>query len=928
MNKQTRLNVPKLSSHLVSNHDLLWTWQEEHHIPPEERFGFWARLVRFLILQLILLGSIAFLIGNRGEYFYEECQRRNQCMTNCNEDYFPNLVCAPVSYSLVYAGNEYNSLFYYPQTESSGFSECKNYLSGNPDYEESEWDSSRNERLNTCFNACRTSDSLFSEDGRPECTGSNQNDLVCVDPESDCEEVYLPLESGDRDTFSFDVIYLFVGMIIANVLQYLYQFLIILTVKTKLTSLENVRMGTAKCGLQLSVLLVSTAIAILVIWQVALVQEYGPGTALWGTFLLAFVVDQAKSFLFHLAVWYFLLKKCGYLKTNEEEFTEAEWKNTHKDTAFKNFRAGCTKVLETNAYERISITLLIIYGVFVLIALSIAEELPEDDRTLDIIDQVFLSVFLVEIICQTFVKSISYYKDFFNSFDAIVVVVSFALFFVEGVGSRGLAALRLLRLARLVIVLRKVSASAKRKNNEFSSPLEESLHLLRNLRQNKKLSMKQKKDLHWVVETIESYKLYDVTLSQNSDKNQQNAQDIEARKWINLTTMNANDPLQWFDRDLDDYLYERQRDGEPGQENEMYAEELKQVVELPEKVFFQLEKMFDDIGSWRFNAFQYTELCGSQSISHFLIRLFQFYDISRKFEIPTVSLKNLTEAIYEGYSSSNPYHNATHAIDVTHRVNYFILSGNLMKYISDLDIMAALLASAVHDFQHPGVNNDFLIARSHPKAVRYNDISVLEKHHLAAAFSIILDQNCDITINLTEDQFWVVRSTIIKMVLATDLKLQEEVVSSFRNHKGITNFPNDDYEKHILMSFCMRISDYGNPLQPSDLYFKWMGLMMEEMYQQGDMEEHLGMDFSAPFMNRAEANPYATQLAFCEVVLEPMANIWVEFIPEIREDIIEDGLNKNMRLLKEKADSVASNEEDFQENSERKNLALSEMPRK
>jgi hypothetical protein len=43
---------------------------------------------------------------------------------------------------------------------------------------------------------------------------------------------------------------------------------------------------------------------------------------------------------------------------------------------------------------------------------------------------------------------------------------------------------------------------------------------------------------------------------------------------------------------------------------------------------------------------------------------------------------------------------------------------------NSLDKFALLLSAAVHDLRHPGVNNNFLAALSHPLAVRYNDKSV------------------------------------------------------------------------------------------------------------------------------------------------------------------------------------------------------------
>ena len=46
-------------------------------------------------------------------------------------------------------------------------------------------------------------------------------------------------------------------------------------------------------------------------------------------------------------------------------------------------------------------------------------------------------------------------------------------------------------------------------------------------------------------------------------------------------------------------------------------------------------------------------------------------------------------------------------------------------------------SAAVHDYEHGGLNNDFLIKTFHPLAGLYNDQSPLENHHVSAAVSLL-----------------------------------------------------------------------------------------------------------------------------------------------------------------------------------------------
>ena len=47
--------------------------------------------------------------------------------------------------------------------------------------------------------------------------------------------------------------------------------------------------------------------------------------------------------------------------------------------------------------------------------------------------------------------------------------------------------------------------------------------------------------------------------------------------------------------------------------------------------------------------------------------------------------------------------------------------------------VASYWSAAAHDYQHGGLNNDFLIKTMHPLAALYNDQSPLENHHVSAA---------------------------------------------------------------------------------------------------------------------------------------------------------------------------------------------------
>lgn len=54
-----------------------------------------------------------------------------------------------------------------------------------------------------------------------------------------------------------------------------------------------------------------------------------------------------------------------------------------------------------------------------------------------------------------------------------------------------------------------------------------------------------------------------------------------------------------------------------------------------------------------------------------------------------------------------------------------------MGKLSPSEKFALFLAAAIHDYDHPGLSNSFLVTTRSPLALMYNDLSPLENHHVS-----------------------------------------------------------------------------------------------------------------------------------------------------------------------------------------------------
>ena len=113
-----------------------------------------------------------------------------------------------------------------------------------------------------------------------------------------------------------------------------------------------------------------------------------------------------------------------------------------------------------------------------------------------------------------------------------------------------------------------------------------------------------KKEAKWAIELIESNKLYELNFDMS---NEQKNMDMDAKAWVNITTETACDTAKWFEVDLDDFLKEihRENDEIDPQKAEEEEERLKQIIDVPPRIFNLVLVMMQDFDKWNFDIFKY-----------------------------------------------------------------------------------------------------------------------------------------------------------------------------------------------------------------------------------------------------------------------------------------------------------------------------------
>ncbi|OPJ80137.1 calcium/calmodulin-dependent 3',5'-cyclic nucleotide phosphodiesterase 1A isoform C [Patagioenas fasciata monilis] len=293
---------------------------------------------------------------------------------------------------------------------------------------------------------------------------------------------------------------------------------------------------------------------------------------------------------------------------------------------------------------------------------------------------------------------------------------------------------------------------------------------------------------------------------------------------------------------------------------------------------------FKDVDKWSFDVFSLNEASGGHSLKFMMYELFTRYDLLSRFKIPVPNLIAFAEALEVGYSKyKNPYHNLIHAADVTQTVHCIMIHTGIMHWFTELEILAMIFAAAIHDYEHTGTTNNFHIQTRSDVAILYNDRSVLENHHVSAAYRLMQEEEMNILANLTKDDWRELRSLVIEMVLSTDMSGHFQQIKTMRHTLQQT----EGVDKAKAMSLILHAADISHPAKSWELHYRWTMALMEEFFRQGDKEAALGLQFS-PLCDRKSTLVAQSQIGFIDFIVEPTFSLLTDSMEKIVMPLIEE----------------------------------------
>ena len=269
-------------------------------------------------------------------------------------------------------------------------------------------------------------------------------------------------------------------------------------------------------------------------------------------------------------------------------------------------------------------------------------------------------------------------------------------------------------------------------------------------------------------------------------------------------------------------------------------------------------------------------------------------------------LDNFLTSLSNQYKPTTLYHNSMHGADVTQSSYIYLTHSNAEKVAKTnvIDILSIIIAALGHDLGHPGLTNMFHMNDSTDIAITYNDISILENFHASLLFRTLRKSENNIFEKMSNIDYKIIRKRMISEILATDMANHGKVVSVIKS-KIVVNENNENKlnllsgneqtkseEQQYLLDFIIHLADLGHNTKLFNISLRWVSLLSEEFWRQGDLEKQKNLPVSF-LCDREKVNIPQSQKGFINGFIIPTFEILVSVFPSLKFTL--DNANHNLK---------------------------------
>ena len=292
-----------------------------------------------------------------------------------------------------------------------------------------------------------------------------------------------------------------------------------------------------------------------------------------------------------------------------------------------------------------------------------------------------------------------------------------------------------------------------------------------------------------------------------------------------------------------------------------------------------------------FNIFELKKIVGQMNVLPIIGGvIIEKFGLKNDKIINVNKLEPFLNLVSSQYLPTTLYHNNMHGADVCQSVSLYFLNSNAEKILQTtlLDLLSIIIASLGHDLGHPGLNNNFHINARTELALTYNDSSCLENYHCSKLFNILKKDEVNIFEVLNNNDFKDIRKRMISEILATDMFYHKKIIDTAQSKiKQIkpdkfeflsTDKESIKSEQQSILDFFIHTADLAHNSKLFKISLKWVELLSEEFWLQGDKEKSLGINVSY-LCDRNKVNIPKDQVGFLNGVILPTFDILTQLFP-------------------------------------------------